>query len=388
MQNPASTFNPTEARMTRALTILESKRITKNEKDGVFTVPSQSFSKVSYEVQNLGTDLWACTCPDFEQLPIGVSACKHVIACRILETTKQELKPQEPKPQVVAPDTIKCDKCQSINIMRYGFDGNRQIFKCKDCGHKFRESTLLKQVRFSPEFVTFTLDLYFSGLSLRKVARTVSDHFEIQVDYSTIYRWIEKYVPIISEYVNSLKPELSDTWHADELFVRVKGSQLQGRYAGLAFVWNVMDRETRFLLASKLSEGRDIAGSIKAFQTAINNANGQTPDRILTDAHKSYSVGINLAFEGKDKPEHVKNCGIKKKQNNNRIERMNGTLRERVKVQRGWKNYQTPLAEGQRIQYNFIKPHQALDGKTPAEASGIKGKDSWLELLKETVDRK
>jgi putative transposase len=63
---------------------------------------------------------------------------------------------------------------------------------------------------------------------------------------------------------------------------------------------------------------------------------------------------------------------------------LNGTLRERVKVQRGWKSYDTSIAEGKRIQYNFVKPHMALKGKTPAEASGIEinGKNKWMELIK------
>jgi len=79
--------------------------------------------------------------------------------------------------------------------------------------------------------------------------------------------------------------------------------------------------------------------------------------------------------------EHVANCGIRKQHaNNNRIERLNGTVRERVKVQRGWKSKRTPLAEGQRIQYNFVKPHMALEGKTPANAVGLQVK-GWDELL-------
>jgi hypothetical protein len=57
--------------------------------------------------------------------------------------------------------------------------------------------------------------------------------------------------------------------------------------------------------------------------------------------------------------------------NNNRIERLNGTSRERIKVQRGWKSMKTTLAEGQRIHYNFVKPHEALEGQTPADAAGI-----------------
>ncbi|HEX2557267.1 MAG TPA: integrase core domain-containing protein [Nitrososphaera sp.] len=67
---------------------------------------------------------------------------------------------------------------------------------------------------------------------------------------------------------------------------------------------------------------------------------------------------------------------------NNRIERLNGTLRERVKVQRGWKSKKSAIAEGMRLQYNFVKPHQALEGKTPANAAGleVKGWKNMLEL--------
>ena len=44
----------------------------------------------------------------------------------------------------------------------------------------------------------------------------------------------------------------------------------------------------------------------------------------------------------------------------------------------------TPLAEGARIHYNFVKPHSALEGQTPAERAGIglNERDKWLVLLK------
>jgi len=66
---------------------------------------------------------------------------------------------------------------------------------------------------------------------------------------------------------------------------------------------------------------------------------------------------------------------------------MNGTLRERIKVQRGWKSIKTPLAEGQRIHYNFVKPHMALENQTPAQVAGIgvEAKNKWLAMLTEAV---
>ena len=114
--------------------------------------------------------------------------------------------------------------------------------------------------------ITLTLDMYFSGLSSRKIARLVNDHFGLDLDQSTIYKWIKKFVPIVSDYVNSLSPKLSHQWHADELFVKMRGAQKvrDGNVTG--FVWNVMDRKTRFLIASKLTENREADSAVKVFK--------------------------------------------------------------------------------------------------------------------------
>jgi hypothetical protein len=56
-------------------------------------------------------------------------------------------------------------------------------------------------------------------------------------------------------------------------------------------------------------------------------------------------------------------------------------------VQRGWKSKKSQIAEGQRIHYNFVKPHQALDGNTPAKEAGIEieGKNGWRVLLSNSL---
>lgn len=43
----------------------------------------------------------------------------------------------------------------------------------------------------------------------------------------------------------------------------------------------------------------------------------------------------------------------------------------------------TPIVEGHRLYYNFIKPHESLDGKTPSEKAGIviEGANKWLTLM-------
>jgi hypothetical protein len=68
---------------------------------------------------------------------------------------------------------------------------------------------------------------------------------------------------------------------------------------------------------------------------------------------------------------------------------LNGTLRERVKAQRGWKSPDSQIAEGQRINYNFVKPHETLEGQTPAERAGIgiNANNKWLQLLESAIEK-
>jgi hypothetical protein len=71
------------------------------------------------------------------------------------------------------------------------------------------------------------------------------------------------------------------------------------------------------------------------------------------------------------------------------MERMNGEIRDREKVMRGLKVEETPILKGMQIYHNFIRPHMALNGETPAERAGIKVKDSnkWLTLIQNAAAR-
>ena len=41
------------------------------------------------------------------------------------------------------------------------------------------------------------------------------------------------------------------------------------------------------------------------------------------------------------------------------------------------------IFDGSQIYHNYVRPHMALDGKTPSEACGIevKGKDKWKTII-------
>lgn len=68
---------------------------------------------------------------------------------------------------------------------------------------------------------------------------------------------------------------------------------------------------------------------------------------------------------------------------NNKMERMNGELRDRERVMRTLEKPDTPILAGMQIYHNYVRPHDALDGRTPSEAAGIKveGENKWLTLI-------
>ncbi|VVB72518.1 Uncharacterised protein [uncultured archaeon] len=65
------------------------------------------------------------------------------------------------------------------------------------------------------------------------------------------------------------------------------------------------------------------------------------------------------------------------------MERINGEIRDREKTMRGLKKKDTTILQGMQVFHNFIRPHEGLDGKTPAEACGIeiKGENKWITLI-------
>jgi putative transposase len=65
------------------------------------------------------------------------------------------------------------------------------------------------------------------------------------------------------------------------------------------------------------------------------------------------------------------------------MERMNGEIRDREKTMRGLKITDTAILQGYQLFHNYFRPHEALDGKTPAEACGItiEGQNKWKTLI-------
>jgi transposase-like protein len=112
---------------------------------------------------------------------------------------------------------------------------------------------------------------------------------------------------------------------------------------------------------------------------------GKVPSTLITDGLNSYGSAFNKVYShatGKN-PEHVREITLAGRIHNNKMERMNGEVRDSEKVMRGLKVADTPVLKGYQIFHNFIRPHEALKGQTPADVAGIKvhGDDKWLTLI-------
>jgi len=161
------------------------------------------------------------------------------------------------------------------------------------------------------------------------------------------------------------------------------------------YLWNVIDDETRFHLASVSSKERSKNDARKVMITAKKRSHGKRPQFIITDGLKSYIKAIDEEFHTlKRDIIHVGNVGIRGKKagkdifDNNLVERLQGTIRERNKIQRGLKYEYTPFVRGHQVYYNFIRPHKSLFGNTPAEIANIDlklGNKKWENLLSQSI---
>ncbi len=80
---------------------------------------------------------------------------------------------------------------------------------------------------------------------------------------------------------------------------------------------------------------------------------------------------------------HIRDIRLDGTVHNNKMERLNGEVRDREKVVRGLKRTDTPILKGYQIFHNYIRPHEALGGQTPADRCGIqvKGENKWLTII-------
>jgi transposase-like protein len=336
-----------------------------------YTVKSQS-NNGEYHISK-SENGWICECPDHTYRHVR---CKHIFAVEFSVSFRTEVAVRRIEP---VDNLSECVFCGSSNIVKDGVRKNKagtiQKFYCRDCDHYFTFNIGFEKMKHSPQAITSAMQLYFSGESLRNTMKSLR-LLGVEVSYRTILNWIRKYVKSMKDYVETITPNVSDTWRADEIYIKVKGD--------MKYLFAMMDDETRFWIAQEVAETKYTHDARTLFQMS-KQLMGKQPKTIITDGLMSYHDAYKKEYWTLKGPrtEHIRKITFGGKHENNKMERFNGEIRDREKTMRGLKTKDTPILSGYQIFHNYIRAHEGLDGKTPAEACGIevKGKNKWMTLI-------
>jgi len=302
--------------------------------------------------------------------------CKHIWAVEFSLAFREEVKQRV---TIQGLDLQSCRFCGSENIVKNGVRknkyGNLQRYMCKDCGKKFSFNIGFERMRATPQVITSAMQLYFTGESYRNVKKFLRLQ-GVNVSHVAVYKWVEKYVGLMDKYLEKITPDVGDTWRADELWVKIRGD--------MKYLFALMDDETRFWIAQEVANSKFKHDARNLFKMG-KEVTGKSPKKIITDGLAAYHDAYKKEFWTLRGPraEHIRHIKIQGDHNNNKMERLNGEIRDREKVMRGIKKPDTPFLTGYQIYHNYIREHEGLKGKTPAEACGIEieGENKWLTLI-------
>ena len=278
--------------------------------------------------------------------------------------------------------TTKCRFCGSTDLSKHGKYKGVQNYICKTCGKKSSEMDTYPRMKFPKELIVKALTYYYNGMSLKNISQTFDDLSGVYVSRPTIWNWIIKYSKVANQYVLSLKPELSDTWIADETMIPLWGKKY--------WFWDIIDTDTRFLIASHLSKVRTTKDATKLFYMAKLRSKTR-PTSVRTDRLHAYLKAFNKVFYSnrpERKVEHLQSQGFGSKTNINLVERFHGSLKQRTKVMRDLKSRKSAriILDGYVTHYNFFLEHEYLKGKTPADYCGIgEGINNWGDLIDKAI---
>jgi transposase-like protein len=224
--------------------------------------------------------------------------------------------------------------------------------------------------------ISAALSCYFGGMPPDVIQRHLQQQFHIYYSEMGIYNWVKRFSKEAVNRIKDFQPVVGDTWIADETVLKAGGKKV--------WFFDVIDEKTRYLLASRLATSRTIKEAALVMNEARRRA-GKSPKRILTDKLAAYVDGIELVFGGDTK--HIQSKPFTDVNFTNIIERFQGTLKDRTKIIRGFRNMRTAelLTDAWLVHYNFFKEHEALGSIPPAQKMGIATPlRNWAEVVSQT----
>ncbi len=282
-----------------------------------------------------------------------------------------------------------CEKCNGKNIKKDGVRETKnrskvQRYRCKDCSHRFSIDDGFWKMKNHEEKITSCMNMYYAGMSLRKIQEHLQMFAPKNSHYSTIYRWIVKYSNMISNLTDNLQVQSGQELMSDEMEYHRLGEQ--------NWFVDVMDTTTRYVVASDYMKSRTIDNLTKVLKKG-KFATGEQIKMVTTDGLQGYERVLKKSFGLKTHWNHkspiIHNVVIASERGfNHKIERLHNTIRDRTKIMRGFHGSlesARAIMKGIEIYYNFVRKHQGIDGKTPSEEAIPEltlSTNKWLSLIK------
>ena len=266
--------------------------------------------------------------------------------------------------QVKTLSSVSCKNCGSAVIVKFGTYKGVQLYYCKTCNRKFKCDSDLFHMKTSVEQISSTLEMYYSGSSVKDIKNFLVQKYQNNRSKQTIFSWMDKYSHEAIEIANGYHPEVGERWITDETVVRIAGQNV--------WIYDILDVKTRFLLATRMALSRTSHNTEMLMKEASKHAGGKIPEVVIMDANSSFADGIEKAFGSN--AGHIQSKSFAEKDDNQRMERWHETLNERTKIIKRLKTIDsaTRVINGFLVSYNFFKPHESSDAKTPAETANIK----------------
>src|SRR3990167_9234570 len=295
---------------------------------------------------------------------------------------------------------ICCPNCSSANIIKRGVRktknrGEIQRLGCKDCGKRFVIDNGFYRMRNTPQKITQSVDLFYRGVSTRKVQEHLAIFYPHNASHMSVYNWVVKYAKMISKFTNKLKVNVGSETQIDEIeFHRRKSPKAKLGTEKNFFIDSICP-ETKFLISSEYAKTRN-RRDIKAVISRIKKRTDEQIKIATTDGWNAYIKTIKSVFGynnklGKYNVFHNRVIVSEKDEVfNYPIERLHNSIRARTKTMRGFHgsiNSANAIMKGWEVYYNFITKHQQIkccpyELAIPELAETLKeSKNKWLALI-------
>jgi len=290
---------------------------------------------------------------------------------------------------------IICPKCKSQNIKKNGKRqtenrGQIQRYQCKDCNYRFTKDDGFFRMRNSPHKITASVDLFFNGLSTRKVQAHLKAFFPHNCTNMTVYNWVIKYSEMISSFTDNIKLQVGEEIQVDEMEYHRRFSHKSKMKVSKDWFIDSIDVQTRFMIASKYVKKRE-GIEIREVMRSVKTKTEGYVTTVTTDGLPAYERIIKNTWGynnklGKHNVTHNKVIASKGEGFNLFIERLHNSIRQRTESFRGFHGCvesAQAIMKGYEVFYNFIRKHQAINCCPYELATDIKleNPNKWLELI-------